>query len=65
MSERRGFPDAEAVNLPAEELVDLTRAAVAGDGRGCGILSRLLHRESGQFVSLVDAVASAGLRVSP
>jgi hypothetical protein len=64
MSARRGFPNADAVSLPADELVALTRTAVARGGRVCGVLSRLLRWEPGQLISLVDAVASAGLRVS-
>jgi hypothetical protein len=64
MSETRRCPDAKAVSLAAEEFVELTRIAVARNGRACVVLSRRVRWVSGQLVSLVDAVASAGLRVS-
>lgn len=66
MSNVRRFPDAEAVSLAAAgEFVELTREAIARNGRACVALSRLLHPECGRLGWLVDAVASAGLGVSP
>ena len=66
MSDVRRFPDAEAVSLAAAgKFVELTCEATARDGRACVALSRFLRPECGRLVWLVDAVASAGLGVSP